>query len=508
MDKPFGTVCERTKVLNNETKGKWSLRKHEFVSTSKDVWNLRAIFINSSSEDPKHSTLNELTAALKQFGTDVSTVGVNFDTSGKPILINNFNAPTKKTIHASRGGRNGRRGTRGRGGYAARDPPTFDITPGETTLVQLLTAIPPKTYVLFVLAHSYDSSIYNRLKEIADLRFGILNSCMLWDNFKKRAPQYNVNAVMKMNLKMHGINHSLSSKNEELLLDKKTGLPFLILGADVTHYPEKNQKSIAALVGSFDTTFTKFPGDYLLQSSPGEEIIAGIGNLILNRLKLYQVHCGGNLPPRILFYRDGFSESQFSQVVQVEVRSLKEAIRKASVTLNGPKNYDPPITCIAVVKRNQVRFLPLKENAINEKGELSAVQSMGNVMPGTVVDRGITSSAHFDFFLQSQQALKGTGVPCHYWCIFNENQFDSDYLQAASHALCYIFGRSTTSIKVVSPIYYADLLCERAAQFFKSNFEIVREDLQKTNKKKDADIPGFKLLPPINEKGRNLMYYI
>lgn len=508
LDKPFGTICEGTDVLNNETKGNWSLINHKFVTTTEDVWNLRAIFINSSSEAPKASTVNELTGALKKFGADVSTVGVKFDISGKPILINNFNAPTKKMIHASHGGKDGRQFNRGRGGYAARGPATFEITPGETSLVKLLTTIPPKTYVLFVLAHSYDSVIYNRLKEIADLRFGILNSCMLWNNFKKRAPQYNVHAVMKMNLKMHGINHSLSSKNAALFLDKKTGLPFLILGADVTHYPERNQKSIAALVGSFDTTFTKFPGDYLLQSSPGEEIIAGIGKLILNRLKLYQTHCGGNLPPRILFYRDGVSESQFSEVVQIEVKSLKEAIKKACLTLKGAKDYEPPITCIAVVKRNHVRFLPLQKNAMNEKGELAAVQSMGNVMPGTVVDRGITSSAHFDFFLQSQQALKGTGVPCHYWCIYNENQFDSDYLQAASHALCYIFGRSTTSIKVVSPIYYADLLCERAAQFFKSKFPVVNAEFQRTNKNKDAVIPGFKLLPPVNEKIRNLMYYI
>lgn len=384
----------------------------------------------------------------------------------------------------------------------------MELSPGEENLDKLLASAPENTYIMFILNRGNNSDVYNRLKYLSDMKYGVLNSCVVWNNFKKNSSQYNVNVAMKMNLKMEGVNHSLSKEDASLLIDEATGLPFMILGADVTHYPEKDQNSIASLVASFDSKFGQFPGDYMLQSEPGEEMIAGIGSLLRDRLVLYQKHNGGKLPPKILFYRDGVSESQFSQVVKIEIKSLKDALKKIGPGLNKGQVYNPPITVLAVVKRNHIRFMPLQENAINEKGEVAAVQSMGNVMAGTVVDRGVTSSAHFDFFLQSQQALQGTGVPCHYWCIYDENQYGSDYLQQVTNSLCYIFGRSSTSIKVASPVYYADLLCERGAQIFKANFALANFEFAKQRKNRDDIIPSRMLLPAINNKVKDIMYYI
>lgn len=515
IDAPFGTKSTNGKAPSEETKGKWNLTNHQFIHTSKDIYNLRPIFINDSSREPPVTVLERLTASVKKFAKDAAAVGVNFDTSGRPILINEFSAPVRRRVDSGnekgRGrGRGAPRGRgRGRGGFGGGRPSfVYEITPGEQQLVQLLEKIPEKVYILLVLNRGNDSAIYNRLKEIVDRRFGVLNSCVVWESFSKNSAQYNTNAVMKMNLKLQGTNHSLSDKDLELLIDKESGLPFLVIAADVTHYPEKDQNSIAAMVGSYERTFSKFPGDYLLQDQPGEEIISRIGEFVASRLDIYKANNKGKLPPKILYYRDGTSETQLSQVVKIEVKGLKEALRKYGSRKKGAKKYDPPVTCVVVAKRNLVRFKPLHENATNAEGKTVAVQSMGNVMPGTVVDREITSPAHFDFFLQSQQALAGTGVPCHYWCVYNENHFDSDYLQAISHALCYTFGRSSTSVKVVSPVYYADLLCTRAAQFFKANFEILSAEFQKERKNKDDVIVPTKLLPPVHKNIRSVMYYI
>lgn len=513
VDEPFGTKNPNQKVPNEETKGKWNLTKHQFVSTSTDVYNLRSIFINDSAKPPPTSMLDKLTISLTKFVRDAATVGVNFDATGRPILINEFNAPIKRRVESDdrrgRGKEVSRGRGRGRGGFGGGRPSfTYEVTPGEQRLVELLKKIPPKVYILFVLNRGNDSAIYNRLKEIVDSRFGILNSCVVWDSFSKNSSQYNTNAVMKMNLKLQGTNHSLSAKDLELLTDKETALPFLIIAADVTHYPEKNQNSIAAMVGSYEKTFSKFPGDYFLQDQPGEEIISRIGEFVAGRLDIYKANNNGKLPPKVLYYRDGTSETQLSQVVKIEVKGLKEALRKYGANEKGIKKYDPPVTCVVVAKRNLVRFKPLHENAVNAEGKTAAVQSLGNVMPGTVVDREITSPAHFDFFLQSQQALAGTGVPCHYWCVYNENHFDSDYLQAVSHALCYTFGRSSTSVKVVSPVYYADLLCTRAAQFFKAKFEMLNAEFQKEKKNKDDVMVATKLLPPVHKNIQGVMYYI
>lgn len=510
-DKPFGAKAVNGKNRNEETKGNWDLIGHKFINSPENTVNLRAVFVNDSDRTPPVSVMEELKKSLTKFAKDVESVGVKFDVSADPILINDFGAPQKKFVGGgSRGGGRGGRGGRGRGrgGFGGRGEAIFELSPGEEALDHLLQKVPENTYIVYVLNRGSNSDVYNRLKYLSDLKYGVINSCVVWNKFKKNSTQYNVNVVMKMNLKMEGINHSLSKEDATLLIDEITGLPFMILGADVTHYPEEDQNSIAALVASFDDKFAQFPGDYLLQNEPGEEMIAGIGSLLRDRLVLYQKHNNGKLPPKILFYRDGVSEGQFTHLVNIEVKNLKEAVKKVGTSLNKGAPYNPPMTVLAVVKRNHIRFMPLQQNALNEKGEVAAVQTMGNVMAGTVVDRGVTSSAHFDFFLQSQQALEGTGVPCHYWCIYDENQYSSDYLQQVTHSLCYIFGRSSTSIKVASPVYYADLLCDRSAQFFKANFALANFEFSKVRKNKDDVIPGAKLLPPVSNKVKDLMYYI
>nr|4F1N_A Chain A, KpAGO [Vanderwaltozyma polyspora DSM 70294]4F1N_B Chain B, KpAGO [Vanderwaltozyma polyspora DSM 70294] len=502
-DKSYGTKHE-------ESKGNWNMKGHQFISTPAKQVNLRAIFINNANTAPPASMESELDISMDKFASDVKQLGVDFNVSGKPILINQFGPPIKKFQGGGRGGRGGRGSRGGRGGRGAPSgPPTFETSPGEISLLNLLENIPSNTYILYVLRRGNDSAVYDRLKYITDLKFGALNSCVVWDNFKKNSIQYNSNVVMKMNLKLLGSNHSLSIENNKLLIDKESNLPILVLGSDVTHYPEKDQNSIASLVGSYDDKFTQFPGDYMLQDGPGEEIITNVGSLMLNRLKIYQKHNNGKLPTKIMYFRDGVSVDQFSQVVKIEVKSIKESVRKFGPQLNGGNKYDPPVTCIATVKRNQVRFIPIQENAKNEKGEEVAVQSMGNVMPGTVVDRGITSVAHFDFFIQSHQALKGTGVPCHYWCLYDENQSTSDYLQEICNNLCYIFGRSTTSVKVPAPVYYADLLCTRATCFFKAGFELNMAQAPKEKGSKDQPtVSKNVLLPQVNDNIKSVMYYI
>lgn len=63
----------------------------------------------------------------------------------------------------------------------------------------------------------------------------------------------------------------------------------------------------------------------------------------------------------------------------------------------------PLLWCIRVVlipsqaKRHHTRFFPTQEKDADNKG---------NPLPGTVVDRGITSVYHFDFFLQGILSLK------------------------------------------------------------------------------------------------------
>lgn len=85
--------------------------------------------------------------------------------------------------------------------------------------------------------------------------------------------------------------------------------------------------------------------------------------MVQELLYRYQTYNNGRLPDRIIYFRDGVSCGQFTQVLQNELR----AIRKACSVINP--NYMPAVTYIIVQKRHHVRLF------LNEGDEVSIVIS-------------------------------------------------------------------------------------------------------------------------------------
>lgn len=67
--------------------------------------------------------------------------------------------------------------------------------------------------------------------------------------------------VMKMNLKLGNINGVPTDLDTTPLIDATSRIPYMVLGSDVTHYLKSGERSIASLVGSFDSSFAQFPGN-------------------------------------------------------------------------------------------------------------------------------------------------------------------------------------------------------------------------------------------------------
>ncbi|KAI5953058.1 hypothetical protein KGF57_004050 [Candida theae] len=320
-------------------------------------------------------------------------------------------------------------------------------------------------YIIAILP-SKDTKYYRCVKCAGDLKVGINNSCVVLDTFtKKKFDKFDMSLfaqlAMKINLKLGGSNHRLSSGSSTGLFDNKN-VPVFILGADVTHptgQQNEDAVSVAAVVGSEDGIFNKFPGSIRAQAG-GREIITDVKSMVYERLENFHKKVKG-LPSKVLFYRDGVSEGQYYTVLKEELPKIKAAFVEYGKSHSMP-NYNPKITFMIVVKRHHTRFIPLEQNAIDAvtKGKV-AVTSNENVIPGTIVDRDITSIAFFDFYIQSQQALQGTGIPAHYYVLHDENKYTSDKIQQITYNLCHTFGRATKSVKVVPAAYYADLLCTR-----------------------------------------------
>lgn len=129
-------------------------------------------------------------------------------------------------------------------------------------------------------------------------------------------------------------------------------------------------------------------------------------------------------PTNVLYYRDGVSSSQYTQLVKGELSAFQKAFEDfagkrpptESKTIKSIK-----VTTVIVTKRHNTRFFPTQSE--------DAMKGNENCFPGTLVDSVVTSSYYGDFYLQTQNAIKGTARPCHYFVIKNDMNIPIPKLQ-------------------------------------------------------------------------------
>ncbi|KAI9001051.1 argonaute-like protein [Trametes punicea] len=340
------------------------------------------------------------------------------------------------------------------------------------------------------------ADIYMRVKHFGDITQGVATQCLKSSKCTRAKMQYFANVCLKINVKLGGINTIPDSRSVPVLTDPHN--PTIVMGADVIHPAPgaDGRPSFTALVGNVDSDTAKYIADCRVQTSR-QEMIDDLEEMATAMIKMYQGYRSGiekkpANPKRILFYRDGVSEGQFAHVLDYELPQLKNACAAAGVQAK--------ITVIVVGKRHHVRFFPNQNDA----------DRSGNCPAGTVVDRDIVHPTEFDFYLQSHSGLLGTSRPAHYSVLYDENNFTPDSLQALSFALCHVYARSTRSVSIPAPVYYADIVCSRAKNHYdpegNMDFEgsgAPLDDSQRSNQL-DAFKAGFKQLNP---NTRKVMYF-
>lgn len=232
------------------------------------------------------------------------------------------------------------------------------------------------------------------------------------DKFRKADPMTFANIALKVNLKSGGTNHILARGDLGFLEQGKT----MLVGIDVTH-PSSSMKgapSIAGVVASIDAKFNQFPGSIRCQESR-KEMVSELDAMMVERLKLWISNNSDQKLENIIVYRDGkqpgldikgvilmemdfvgVSESQYKSVLREEVPAIRRACAEVFKDTVKPK-----IVFIIVGKNHHNRFYPTDKKAANQKRNC-------NVQPGTVVDRGITMTQGWDFFLVAHEPLSGT----------------------------------------------------------------------------------------------------
>ncbi|KAI3720208.1 hypothetical protein L6452_21121 [Arctium lappa] len=332
---------------------------------------------------------------------------------------------------------------------------------------------------------------YADLKRISETSIGVMSQCCLYQNLARLSSQFLANLAIKINAKIGGctvaLYTSLPAQIPRLLtLDE----PVMFMGADVTHpHPlDDFSPSVAAVVGSVNWPAANKYVSKMRSQTHRQEIIQDLSIMVEEILHDF-VRELSKLPKRVIFFRDGVSETQFHKVLRDELQAIRDAFSRFT-------GYNPPITFAVVQKRHHTRLFP----ADPASGAATRhVFSDENVPPGTVVDSVITHPKEFDFYLCSHWGVKGTSRPTHYHVLWDENGFTSDELEKLVYNLCFTFVRCTKPVSLVPPCYYAHLAAYRGRLYLDrtgGSSGLTRCGPPKT-------VP----LPKVRESVKNLMFY-
>ncbi|XP_074321214.1 protein argonaute 4A-like isoform X2 [Silene latifolia] len=295
----------------------------------------------------------------------------------------------------------------------------------------------PPQLLLCILSDRKNSDIYGPLKKKCLVDLGVVTQCIAP---KRLNDQYLTNVLLKINAKLDGLNSKLAVEAAESI-PLVSGVPTLIIGMDVSHGSpgRADIPSIAAVVSSRRWPSISCYRAAVRTQSPKLEIIDGLFKPVAGTNKdegmvrelLYDFHdsSSGAKPEHIIIFRDGVSESQFSQVLNKELDKFKEACKYLQ------EDYCPKFTLIVAQKNHHTRFF--------------LHNSPDNVPPGTVIDNTICHPRNNDFFMCAQAGMIGTSRPTHYHVLHDEIGFAADDLQELVHSLSYVYQRSTTAISVV-----------------------------------------------------------
>ncbi|KAH6666296.1 Piwi domain-containing protein [Halenospora varia] len=253
----------------------------------------------------------------------------------------------------------------------------------------------------------------------------------------------------------------------------------MIVGADVTHpgTAAEGCPSMAGVVATADDTSFTYLASARLQKSK-QEHIEDLKGMMKERLRAWILKSkrpGNNgpanpsrkptdyVPMRILFYRDGVSESQYGMVIHEELPKIEDACREVRKELRESKEYifgpktkwEFLITLIVVAKRHHARFYPVADHVTSGGKEDT------NLKVGTIIDSAVMPSSHFSFYLQSHDSPLGTARSAHYVVLYDNSGITCSELERITNDICYTGSKATKALSVCTPARYADLLRNR-----------------------------------------------
>ncbi|KAJ5155636.1 hypothetical protein N7492_008439 [Penicillium capsulatum] len=346
---------------------------------------------------------------------------------------------------------------KGHGGvFQTSTPTSMELKEDIAEAVKRLYEMTAKTWsqepqLLIFIVPNKDAFAYLRIKKSCDCRYGVASQVLQASQVNMNNNQYHSNVLMKVNAKLGGVTSRVVPSLPAWGMRPSS----IIIGADVTH-PTLGvwTPSLAAMCISNDRHGISYMGG-CASNGDNREIIRpeNIAEILLPLFREWfnTIGQGTELPKYIYYLRDGVSESEYRLVLEREISVL----RRVAADAFGVKEWPGKITAVIANKRHHLRAFPTSKAS-------NCADRNQNPLPGTLIDRDVTSPHGWDFLLYAHVALQGTARPVHYKVILDEIGHKPDELVNLIYEQSYQYVRSTTSVSIHPAIYYAHLITARA----------------------------------------------
>eukprot|EP00922_Rhytidocystis_sp_ex-Travisia-forbesii_P030883 GHVS01045530.1.p1 GENE.GHVS01045530.1~~GHVS01045530.1.p1 ORF type:complete len:938 (+),score=125.26 GHVS01045530.1:382-3195(+) len=289
--------------------------------------------------------------------------------------------------------------------------------------------------------------------------------------------------VLKMNGKLGGVNQKIDNHPDSVLSKYfPDASRVMVVGVDVCHptgavignLQGRGEKvgSVSAVVGN-NAEFWKFPHKSIRLLGPREEVFdlrEDLITIIKQRVKAQMG--GGEIPDTFLYIRDGVAEGQFEQVIRKEVTAFTTACAELA-----PGRRPPRVLCIVVQKRHSHRYY---------------TADGGKLPPGVYIDDELRAiGQYYNFWLNSHNAIQGTGIPARIFVIRNDLGIPEEgpALPSLCYELCCTYARAPLPVSYPSPAYYAHLAADVG----------MRTQMRHIYEKMEGVAQGMSLVDPVED---------
>ncbi|VIO94115.1 Uncharacterized protein BM_BM5200 [Brugia malayi] len=342
-------------------------------------------------------------------------------------------------------------------------------------------------YILFITKDRYDP-VHDAMK-LTEIKCGVVTqhicSSTLFKAISNRGAEMTLdNLVMKMNLKLGGINHALTSSAAFLSKNRLTNNVMdmewlrhsrMFFGLDMSHAAPQSlyerqaqvppsEPTIVAMTFSCGEPFA-MQGEYWMQE-PRLHVVKFLKEHVERAVRSFRNTSKAKcLPEHVVVFRSGVSEGEYAKIINEEGRQFREAFIAAA---DGHAER-VRLTIVVMQAHSNYRIYPehIQQGSASQQ----------NVPPGTIIDVDVVHPTHTEFIIVPHKSIMGTARPVRATVLIDdEPRMSMDELEGVTNALCYAHGIVTSPISLPAHLYAAADLAKRGRNNFKTEQNVIDDN--------------------------------